>query len=114
MFSTGYSANLGLISGLVGRGDVVYLDKLDHASIVDGAKLSYGETERFNHGDLANLERRIERNGTGRGAMIIVDGVYSMEGNIADVPALVADCPEAWCRAGARRCPRAWRARPQR
>jgi len=67
VFSTGYSANLGLISGLVGRGDVVYLDKLDHASIVDGAKLSYGETERFNHGDLANLERRIERNGTGRG-----------------------------------------------
>ncbi len=88
VFSTGYSANLGLISGLVGRGDVVYLDKLDHASIVDGAKLSYGETERFNHGDLANLERRMERNGTGRGAMIIVDGVYSMEGNIADVPGL--------------------------
>ena len=65
VFSTGYSANLGLISGLVGRGEVVYLDKLDHASIVDGAKLSYGETERFNHGDLANLERRMERNGSG-------------------------------------------------
>src|SRR3569832_1464134 len=46
VFSTGYSANLGLISGLVGRGEVVYLDKLDHASIVDGAKMSYGETER--------------------------------------------------------------------
>jgi 8-amino-7-oxononanoate synthase len=88
VFSTGYSANLGLIAGLVGRGDVVYLDKLDHASIVDGAKLSYGETERFNHGDLGNLERRLERNGTSRGAMIIVDGVYSMEGNIADVPGL--------------------------
>jgi 8-amino-7-oxononanoate synthase len=88
VFSTGYSANLGLISGLVGRGDVVYLDKLDHASIVDGAKLSYGDTERFNHGDLANLERRMERNGSGRGSMIVVDGVYSMEGNIADVPAL--------------------------
>ena len=67
VFSTGYSANLGLISGLVGRGEVVYLDKLDHASIVDGAKLSYGETERFNHGDLANLERRMERNGVGQG-----------------------------------------------
>jgi 8-amino-7-oxononanoate synthase len=88
VFSTGYSANLGLISGLVGRGDVVYLDKLDHASIVDGAKLSYGETERFNHGDLSNLERRLERNGSTRGAMIVVDGVYSMEGNIADVPGL--------------------------
>ena len=68
---------------------MVYLDKLDHASIVDGAKLSYGETERFNHGDLANLERRLERNGGTRGSMIVVDGVYSMEGNIADVPALV-------------------------
>ena len=65
---------------------MVYLDKLDHASIVDGAKMSYGETERFNHGDLANLERRMERNGSSKGSMIVVDGVYSMEGNIADVP----------------------------
>jgi 8-amino-7-oxononanoate synthase len=90
VFSTGYSANLGLISGLVGRGEVVYLDKLDHASIVDGAKMSYGETERFSHGDLASLERKIERNGgASRGAMIVVDGVYSMEGDIADVPNLV-------------------------
>jgi 8-amino-7-oxononanoate synthase len=90
VFSTGYSANLGLISGLVGRGETVYLDKLDHASIVDGAKLSYGETERFNHGDLANLERRFERRGSNpSGALIVVDGVYSMEGNIADVPGLV-------------------------
>ncbi len=52
VFSTGYSANLGLISGLIGRGEVVYLDKLDHASIVDGAKMSYGDTLRFTHGDL--------------------------------------------------------------
>jgi 8-amino-7-oxononanoate synthase len=90
VFSTGYSANLGLISGLVGRGEVVYLDKLDHASIVDGAKMSYGETERFSHGDLASLERKIERNGgASRGAMIVVDGVYSMEGDIADIPNLV-------------------------
>jgi 8-amino-7-oxononanoate synthase len=88
VFSTGYQANLGLISGLVGRGDVVYLDKLDHASIVDGAKMSYGDTERFNHGDLASLDRKLER-GQGRPSMIVVDGVYSMEGDIADVPALV-------------------------
>ncbi len=89
VFSTGYSANLGLITGLVGRGEVVYLDKLDHASIVDGAKMSYGETERFNHGDLANLERKMDRDKSGRGALIVVDGVYSMEGDIADVPGLV-------------------------
>ena len=53
VFSTGYQANLGLISGLIGRGELVYLDKLDHASIVDGAKMSYGDTLRFTHGDLA-------------------------------------------------------------
>jgi 7-keto-8-aminopelargonate synthetase-like enzyme len=91
IFSTGYQANLGLISGLIGRGDVVVLDKLDHASIVDGAKMSYGETERFNHGDLGGLERKLERerDKAGRGTMIVVDGVYSMEGDIADVPNLV-------------------------
>jgi 8-amino-7-oxononanoate synthase len=89
VFSTGYTANLGLISGLIGRGDVVLLDKLDHASIVDGAKMSYGETERFNHNDLGNLERKLERLKPGTGTMIVVDGVYSMEGDIADVPNLV-------------------------
>ncbi|HET8650390.1 MAG TPA: aminotransferase class I/II-fold pyridoxal phosphate-dependent enzyme [Gemmatimonadales bacterium] len=89
VFSTGYAANLGLISGLVGRGDVVFLDKLDHASIVDGAKMSFGETERFNHGDLGSLERKLERLGPGRGTMVVVDGVYSMEGDIADIPGLV-------------------------
>jgi len=88
VFSTGYQANLGLISCLVGRGDVVLLDKLDHASIVDGAKMSYGETIRFAHGDLKQLERLLQRHGD-KGMMIIVDGVYSMEGNIADVPNLV-------------------------
>ena len=91
VFSTGYNANLGLISGLVGRKDVVFLDKLDHASIVDGAKLSDGETVRFNHGDLAGLERKLERH-PGGGKMVIVDGVYSMEGDIADVPGLLKVC----------------------
>jgi 8-amino-7-oxononanoate synthase len=88
VFSTGYQANLGLISGLVGRNDLVLLDKLDHASIVDGAKMAFGETERFNHGDLAGLDRKLTRAGD-RGTLIVVDGVYSMEGDIADVPALV-------------------------
>jgi 8-amino-7-oxononanoate synthase len=89
VFSTGYNANLGLISALVGRNDVVYLDKLDHASIVDGAKMAFGETERFNHGNLAQLDRKLAAGGNSHGAMIIVDGVYSMEGDIADVPGLV-------------------------
>lgn len=91
VFSTGYNANLGLISGLVGRRDVVFLDKLDHASIVDGAKMSDGETVRFNHGDLAGLERKLEQH-PGIGKMVIVDGVYSMEGDIADIPGLHKAC----------------------
>lgn len=88
VFSTGYQANLGLISALVGRGDVVLIDKLDHASIVDGAKMSFGETERFNHRNYERLERRLRRHHD-RGVLIIVDGVYSMEGDIADVPILL-------------------------
>ena len=91
VFSTGYNANLGLISGLVGRRDVVFLDKLDHASIVDGAKMSDGETVRFNHGDLAGLDRKLEAH-SGAGKMVIVDGVYSMEGDIAEIPALLKIC----------------------
>ena len=87
VFSTGYQANLGLISSLVGRGDVVLIDKLDHASIVDGAKMSYGQTDRFAHGNLAQLERLLEKN-SDRGMMVVVDGVYSMEGDIADLPSL--------------------------
>ena len=89
VLSTGYQANLGLISCLVGRGDIVLIDKLDHASIVDGAKMSYGQTERFAHGNLAQLERLLEKHAE-RGTMIIVDGIYSMEGDIADLPALIA------------------------
>src|SRR5256885_4500082 len=89
VFSTGYQANLGIVSGLEGRGDVVFLDKLDHASIVGGAKMSYGQTVRFNHGDLGSLERKLQQVPSGTGVMIIVDGVYSMEGDIADVPNLL-------------------------
>ncbi len=89
VLSTGYQANLGLISTLVGRGDVVLIDKLDHASIVDGAKMSYGQTERFAHGNLAQLERLLEKH-TDRGLLVVVDGVFSMEGDIADLPALHA------------------------
>ncbi len=88
VFSTGYQANLGLISGLVGRGDVVLIDKLDHASIVDGAKMSFGDTQRFGHGNLKQLEFLLQRY-QDRGTLVIVDGVYSMEGDIADVPSLL-------------------------
>jgi len=91
VFSTGYQANLGLISGIVDRNDVVLMDKLDHASIVDGAKMSFGQTERFGHNNLAQLERLMEKHSE-RGTLVIVDGVYSMEGDIADVPSLLKLC----------------------
>ena len=88
VFSTGYGANLGLIAGILGRKETVYLDKLDHACIVDGAKLAFGDTQRFNHGDLVQLERLLEENNSKHGKLIVVDGVYSMEGDIADIPEL--------------------------
>jgi 8-amino-7-oxononanoate synthase len=92
VFSTGYNANLGLISGLVSKGDVVFLDKLDHASIVDGAKMSYGITERFTHANLESLDRKLAKCTEPGGRMVIVDGVYSMEGDIADIPGLLRVC----------------------
>jgi 8-amino-7-oxononanoate synthase len=88
VFSTGYQANLGLVSGLLGKSEMVYLDKLDHASIVDGASMSKAQVVRFNHGDLAGLERKLQDVGRPQGAMIVVDGVFSMEGDIADLPRL--------------------------
>ena len=89
VFSTGYQANLGVVSGLIGRGEVVFLDKLDHASIMDGAKLSFGDAVRFNHGDLHGLESKLAQYDRSKGALVIVDGIFSMEGDIADLPGLV-------------------------
>jgi 8-amino-7-oxononanoate synthase len=98
VFSTGYQTNLGVIGTLVGRNDRVYLDKLDHASIVDGSRLAYGEAARFKHGDLEDLRRqfeaRVDANGEDCGHMVVVDGVFSMEGDIADLPNLVPLCEE--------------------
>ncbi|MCX7707924.1 MAG: aminotransferase class I/II-fold pyridoxal phosphate-dependent enzyme [Anaerolineae bacterium] len=92
VFSTGMQTNLGTISALVGRGDFVILDKEDHASLVDGAKLSFGETKRFAHQDMAELERILSRLPEDRGKLVVVDGLYSMEGDIAPLPELVPLC----------------------
>jgi 8-amino-7-oxononanoate synthase len=89
VFSTGYQANLGVISGLIGRSDMVFVDKLDHASIVDGCSMAYGTTHRFRHGDLRDLEDQLAAADPAKGKMIAVDGIFSMEGEIADVPAMV-------------------------
>lgn len=91
VFPTGYQANLGVISALAGPGDVLLIDKLNHASMVDGATLSGAEVVRFRHGDLKHLEARLTR-AAGRPKMVIVDGVFSMEGDLADVPRIADLC----------------------
>ena len=92
VFSTGMQTNLGAISALVGRDDLVVVDKDDHASIVDACRLSYGETKRFVHGDLEQLERILEKADKNKGILVVVDGVFSMGGDIADLPAIVKTC----------------------
>lgn len=89
VFSTGMQVNLGTISAIVGKGDVVILDKDDHASIVDGARLSWGDIKRFKHNDLKDLERILESLEPGKKKLVVVDGLFSMEGDIAPLPELV-------------------------
>lgn len=88
-FSTGFQVNLGVLSCLVGRHDVVLLDSLDHASIIDGARLGFGKMLKFRHNDVADLEDKLSRVPEDKGRLVVVDGVFSMEGDVADLPALV-------------------------
>jgi 8-amino-7-oxononanoate synthase len=88
-FTTGYQTNLGTISALVGRRDTVVLDRSAHASILDGCRLSLGEPVRFKHNDMQDLERVLQGIDPKRGILIVVDGVYSMEGDVANIPELV-------------------------
>jgi 8-amino-7-oxononanoate synthase len=88
-FSTGFQVNLGVISSLIERRDVVVLDNLDHACILDGARLSFGRVLKFKHNDMASLEERLRSVEDGAGILIAVDGVFSMEGDIVDLPAIV-------------------------
>jgi len=90
VFSTGYQTNLGIIQSLVARDDTVLIDKLDHASILDGCQMAAGETVRFRHNDVADLDSELEHlSGKKGGTLIAVDGVFSMEGDIAPLPELV-------------------------
>jgi 8-amino-7-oxononanoate synthase len=90
-FSTGYQTNLGIISSLAGKDDVVIIDKLDHASIIDACRLSFAEVKKFKHSDMGSLEFVLKECGD-RGKLVVVDGVYSMEGDIAPLPDIVALC----------------------
>ena len=88
-FSTGFQSNLGIISALVGRSDYMILDRENHASIYDGTRLSFGKMLRYRHGDMADLERCLQQVPETAGALIITDGVFSMGGDIADLPSIV-------------------------
>jgi 8-amino-7-oxononanoate synthase len=90
IFATGYQTNLGVISSLVGRNDVIILDKFDHASIIDGCRLSFGKVRKFRHNDMQDLERVLSSTSDTSGKLIIVDGVFSMEGDITVLPDVIA------------------------
>ncbi len=92
VFSTGYQVNLGTISALVCRGDFVITDKDDHASIVDGCRLSFGTMKRFRHNDMEDLERVLSQIPPDAGKLVVVDGVFSMGGDIAPLPDIVSIC----------------------
>jgi 8-amino-7-oxononanoate synthase len=92
VYSSGYVTNLSAISTLFGRRDAVICDKYDHASIVDGCLLSGAELIRFNHNDLQNLEKRLIQTQEYRNRCVLIDSVYSMDGDIAPIPEMIQLC----------------------
>jgi len=90
VFSTGFQTNQGTISAIVGKDDVIFSDRANHASIVDGCRLSFGKIFKFKHNDMKELEKQLKNHSNNSGGKLIIsDGVFSMEGDIADLPALV-------------------------
>jgi len=90
-FGSGYAANVGLLSSVLGKGDLIFSDELNHASIIDGIRLSGAQKEIYPHGDLNVLERALKAHATWRGRKIVVtESVFSMDGDVADVSAIVA------------------------
>jgi 8-amino-7-oxononanoate synthase len=94
LFPTGYQTNVGTISALVGRHDFIITDKEDHASIIDGCKMSLGEVRRFAHNDLDHLARVLKKLPEDTGKLVVVDGVFSMGGDIAPLREIVPLCKE--------------------
>lgn len=92
VFATGYQTNVGTISALIQKGDYVILDKDAHACIVDGSMMSRGEMRRFRHNDISSLVTTLEKIPEDAGKLVIVDGVYSMGGDLAPLPEIVEIC----------------------
>ena len=88
-FSTGFQSNLGIISAIVGKDDYILCDRENHASIYDACRLSYGKMERFKHNDMEDLERVLNKVPDDAGRLIVTDGVFSMGGDIANLPKIV-------------------------
>ena len=90
VFSTGYQTNLGVVSSLVHKGDYLFLDKLNHASLVDSARLAYGTVCRYHHNDMRALEQQLAQTPANAGKLIVTDGVFSMDGDIVNLPDMVS------------------------
>jgi len=88
-FSTGFQTNQGIISTLISRGEAVIADRMVHASIIDACRLSYGDVYKYKHNDMADLERQLSSIDKNVGKLIVVDGVFSMEGDLANLPDIV-------------------------
>jgi len=97
-YSSGYATNLSVVSTLMGRGDYVISDKLNHASIVDGCLMSGAEFRRFKHNDMDDLERCLQNVPSDRSKLVVADAVFSMDGDIIDLPKVVELCKKynAW------------------
>ena len=85
-FSTGFQSNLGIISSIAGRNDYIIMDRENHASLYDACRLSFGKMLRFRHNDMEDLERKLDKIPANAGCLIVTDGVFSMGGDIADLP----------------------------
>lgn len=88
-FSTGFQANLGVVSVMGGRHDHLLLDELDHASIIEGSRLSFAKSLKFSHNNMASLERKLRACTHNSIKLIVVDGIFSMEGDIVNLPGIV-------------------------
>ena len=88
-FSTGYQTNLGIVSTIAGKGDHIIIDRMNHASIIDACRLSFATVHKYKHNNMKDLERLLASLDPEAGKLIIVDGVFSMEGDIVDLPGIV-------------------------
>lgn len=94
VFSTGFLTNQGVIAPLIGRSDTVIIDRLVHASILEGVRLGFGKVRRFKHNDVESLRKNLEASADSSGVLVVVDGVYSMDGDLAPLPEIVTAAKE--------------------